>query len=88
MISEKNNASPIVTFCFTETNIYISLYGPTSVILSIESAVLHCRYPLNEPREGCWGDGSPGVISYGEKERDETYDVYCFAENMPGTPLC
>ena len=49
--------------------------------------MLHCRYPIRKPREKCWGDGSPGVISYGEKEPDETFDVYCLADKMSGKPI-
>ncbi|XP_069078816.1 aggrecan core protein isoform X2 [Pleurodeles waltl] len=44
------------------------------------------RYPMHYPREGCYGDKDefPGVRTYGIRETDETYDVYCFAKQMQG----
>ncbi|XP_078283368.1 aggrecan core protein-like isoform X2 [Rhinoraja longicauda] len=44
------------------------------------------RYPIHEPREGCYGnmDEYPGVRSYGIRDTNETYDVYCFAKDLQG----
>ncbi|XP_029469413.1 neurocan core protein [Rhinatrema bivittatum] len=44
------------------------------------------RYPIKLPRPGCYGDRNslPGVRSYGEREPEERYDVYCYARELQG----
>lgn len=45
-----------------------------------------CRYPIQSPRPGCYGDreDSPGVRNYGDRSPDELFDVYCFAKQLQG----
>ncbi|XP_051629205.1 brevican core protein isoform X2 [Manacus candei] len=44
------------------------------------------RYPIQTPREACYGDmnGFPGVRNYGVVDPADMYDVYCYAEDLPG----
>ncbi|KAG5839718.1 hypothetical protein ANANG_G00207920 [Anguilla anguilla] len=44
------------------------------------------RYPIQHPREGCYGDKNtlPGLRTYGEQDLSEMYDVYCFAQELTG----
>ncbi|XP_019376182.1 PREDICTED: brevican core protein isoform X4 [Gavialis gangeticus] len=44
------------------------------------------RYPIHTPREACYGDmnGFPGVRNYGVVDPEDTYDVYCYAEELHG----
>ncbi|KAI1229908.1 hypothetical protein IHE44_0010613 [Lamprotornis superbus] len=43
------------------------------------------RYPIQTPREACYGDmnGFPGVRNYGVVDPEDMYDVYCYAEDLP-----
>ncbi len=45
-----------------------------------------CRYPIQVPREGCYGDmdGQPGVRNYGTMDTDDLFDVYCYVEEAEG----
>ncbi|NXM73932.1 PGCB protein, partial [Serilophus lunatus] len=44
------------------------------------------RYPITLSRPGCYGDRNslPGVRSYGRREPEEQYDVYCYARELRG----
>ncbi|XP_049638177.1 brevican core protein isoform X2 [Suncus etruscus] len=44
------------------------------------------RYPIQTPREACYGDmdGFPGVRNYGVVDPNDLYDVYCYAEDLNG----
>ncbi|CAL8294876.1 unnamed protein product [Merluccius merluccius] len=44
------------------------------------------RYPIQLPREGCYGDmnGQPGVRNYGTMDPHDLYDVYCYVEQIDG----
>ncbi|XP_073339256.1 brevican core protein-like [Pagrus major] len=44
------------------------------------------RYPIQVPREGCYGDmdGQPGVRNYGTMDPDDLFDVYCYVEETEG----
>ncbi|XP_026155263.1 versican core protein-like [Mastacembelus armatus] len=44
------------------------------------------RYPIQLPREGCYGDmdGQPGVRNYGTMDQDDLFDVYCYVEETNG----
>ncbi|KAG7499894.1 brevican core protein-like [Solea senegalensis] len=44
------------------------------------------RYPIQTPREGCYGDmdGQPGVRNYGTMDVDDLFDVYCYVEQING----
>ncbi|XP_060900352.1 aggrecan core protein-like [Labrus mixtus] len=44
------------------------------------------RYPIHDTRVNCYGDKEevPGMRTYGVRDLNETYDVYCFAQKMTG----
>ncbi|KAK5611017.1 hypothetical protein CRENBAI_023071 [Crenichthys baileyi] len=44
------------------------------------------RYPIQVPREGCYGDmdGQPGVRNYGTMDPNNLFDVYCYIEQIHG----
>ncbi|XP_045915084.1 brevican core protein-like [Micropterus dolomieu] len=44
------------------------------------------RYPIQVPRQGCYGDmnGQPGVRNYGTMDPDDVFDVYCYVEEIGG----
>uniref|UniRef100_A0A671VWG3 Brevican core protein-like n=1 Tax=Sparus aurata TaxID=8175 RepID=A0A671VWG3_SPAAU len=44
------------------------------------------RYPIQVPREGCYGDmdGQPGVRNYGTMDPEDLFDVYCYVEETEG----
>ena len=52
----------------------------------VKASVLAPRYPIQTPREACYGDmdGFPGVRNYGVVDPDDLYDVYCYAEDLNG----
>uniref|UniRef100_A0A8C2WHH7 Brevican n=1 Tax=Cyclopterus lumpus TaxID=8103 RepID=A0A8C2WHH7_CYCLU len=44
------------------------------------------QYPIQVPREGCYGDmdGQPGVRNYGTMDPDHLFDAYCYVEETEG----
>ncbi|KAF7653815.1 hypothetical protein LDENG_00078150 [Lucifuga dentata] len=44
------------------------------------------RYPIQVPREACYGDmdGLPGVRNYGTMDPEDLFDVYCYVEQIDG----
>nr|XP_060613787.1 brevican core protein isoform X1 [Anolis sagrei ordinatus] len=44
------------------------------------------RYPIQTPREACYGDmeSFPGVRNYGVVDPEDQYDVYCYVEELYG----
>lgn len=77
-----------VSGCFFHGQaILISLSFLLSLSLSLSLSLgFLCRYPIQSPRPGCYGDceDSPGVRNYGNRSPDELFDVYCFAKRLQG----
>lgn len=44
------------------------------------------RYPITNPRKGCFGNllAKPGIRSYGTRRPTDTYDVYCYVDKLDG----
>ncbi|XP_034547053.1 versican core protein-like [Notolabrus celidotus] len=44
------------------------------------------RYPITNPRQGCFGNlkTKPGVRSYGTRKPTDTYDVFCYVDKLDG----
>lgn len=61
----------------------IPLCHPSATIIL---PLCFARYPIHTPREACYGDmnGFPGVRNYGVVDPEDMYDVYCYAEDVPG----
>lgn len=58
----------------------------TGELLIVFTIAHFFRYPIQVPREGCYGDmnGQPGVRNYGTMDAEDLFDVYCYVEHIHG----
>lgn len=42
------------------------------------------QYPIIHPRPSCGAETSPGLRSYGPKDKEHGFDAFCFTSRSPG----